>query len=62
MKIKVICEEKLSGNEDRLLGETVKTPLLSIYKNSIDKYERKYQCTAPYPGYETWNKLLIIPS
>lgn len=56
MKIKVICEEKLSGNEDRLLGETVKTPLLSIYKNSIDKYERKYRCTAPYPGYKTWNK------
>lgn len=53
MKIKVICEEKLSGNEDRLLGET---PSLSIYKNSIDKYERKYQCTAPHPGYETWNK------
>ena len=39
MKIKVRCEEKLSDNKDRLLGETVETPLLSIFKNSIDKYE-----------------------
>lgn len=56
MKMKAKCEEKLSDNKDRLLGETIDIPLLSIFKNSIDKYEGRCRCTAPYLGYEAWHK------
>lgn len=56
MWVKVRCEEKLSDNKDRLLGESVETPFLSIFKNCIDKYEGRYRCTAPCLGYEAWNK------
>lgn len=54
-KIKVRYEEKLSDS-DRLLEETVETPLVSIFQSTIDKYEARYQCTAPYLGYEAWDK------
>ena len=56
IKRKVRCDEKLYDNKDRLLGETVETPILNVFKNSIDKYEGTCQCTAPYLEYEAWNK------
>lgn len=56
MKIKVRCKEKLSDNKDRLLRETVETPLLTIFTNRTDEYKGGSRCAAPYPGCELWSE------